>query len=274
MAQHLPGQPLPSEARRPQQWHGARRAAEWLALPAALALLVIAWWGLAKRFEHLDKAWLLPTPVDVVESFARNRSLIAWHTQATLVEIVAGFAVGFSLAVVLGYVVYRSRTLDRLLTPYIVASQAVPIIAVAPLLVIWLGAGMRMKSLTAALIVFFPMLVNTVVGLRNIDPANRELMRALSATPTQTLLKLEIPAAMPYLLAGLRVAVTLSVIGAVVGEFVGSSRGLGTLVLISGGQHNEALKFAALLTLVALALTLYGSAVALERVLLRGRMAA
>jgi NitT/TauT family transport system permease protein len=121
------------------------------------------------------------------------------------------------------------------------------------------------------LIVFFPMLVNTVVGLRNIDPAYRQLMRALSANDWQNLTLLEIPAALPYLLGGLRVGVTLSVIGAVVGEFLGSDRGLGTLVQVARGQFNDALTFAALLTLVALALTLYGAAAGVEHVLTRNR---
>lgn len=268
MAQHLPERTVPAKRARGRPGSAASRAAPWLMWPLGLVAAVLLWAVAAYR---VATPYVLPGPAAVVRSFAENRDLIAWHAQATLVAVIAGFAIGFALAVVLGYVIYRSPTLERLLTPYIVASQAVPIIAIAPLLIVFLGAGTRMKVLAAALIVFFPMLVNTVVGLRSINPAYRELMRALTATNAQTLVKLEIPAAMPMLLAGLRVALTLSVIGAVVGEFLGSDRGLGTLVLVSRGQYNDALTFAALLTLVALALTLYGGAVALERVLLRSR---
>jgi NitT/TauT family transport system permease protein len=255
-----------SPAEGPQA--GRPLAGGWIAWPLGLIAAVGLWAALA---HYVDKPYVLPRPTAVLEKLIQNAGLIAWHAQATLLAVVAGFAIGFTLAVVLGYLIYRSPTLERLVTPYIVASQAVPIIAIAPLLIIWLGAGTPMKVLAAALIVFFPMLVNTVVGLRSINPAYRELMRALSASSSQTLLKLEIPAAMPMLLAGLRVAVTLSVIGAVVGEFLGSDRGLGTLVLITRGQWNDALTFAALLTLVALALALYGGAAVLERALLRKR---
>jgi len=241
---------------------------DWLALPAGmLALLVL--WSFAARY--VNAAYLLPTPTAVFRSLRNNHSLIAWHAAATMVEIALGFAVGFTLAAVLGYVVSRSRALERLIMPYIVASQAVPIVAIAPLLVFWFGPGLPVKIAAAALIVFFPMLINTVVGLRNIDPAYRQLMRALSATRRQTLLHLEIPAALPVLLGGLRVGVTLSVIGAVVGEFLGSDRGLGTLVNVAHGQFNDALTFGGLLVLVTLALSLYGLAALVERILLRDR---
>jgi NitT/TauT family transport system permease protein len=226
-------------------------------------------WSLAARY--INASYLLPSPSAVLQSFRQNSELIAWHTRVTLQEVGIGFALGFLLATVLGYVISRSRLAERIVMPYIVASQAVPIVAIAPLLIFWFGTGMPVKIAAAALIVFFPMLVNTVVGLRNIDPSYRQLMRALSATRFQTLVHLEIPAALPVLLAGLRVGVTLSVIGAVVGEYLGSDRGLGTLVNVSRGQFNDALTFAALLTLVALALALYGLAAGVEKALMRGR---
>lgn len=245
-----------------------RTQAEWLSLPLGV-VVVLALWTLAAR--QVDAPYILPTPAAVLRSLLANSSLIAWHAQATLAEIGIGFSLGFLVATILGYVISRSLLLERLIMPFIVASQAVPIVAIAPLLVFWFGTGMPVKVAAAALIVFFPMLVNTVVGLRNIDPAYRQLMRALSATRWQTLRHLEIPAAMPVLLGGLRVGVTLSVIGAVVGEFLGSDRGLGTLVNVARGQFNDALTYAALLTLVALALTLYAAAAGVERSLSRDR---
>jgi NitT/TauT family transport system permease protein len=247
---------------------GAAVARDWLALPVGLTVLLGAW---AVAADRIGRSYLLPTPASVLRSLIDNRALIAWHTRVTAAEIVLGFAVGFALALVMGYIISRSRALERLLTPYIVASQAIPIVAVAPLLVYWFSPGMPVKVTAAALIVFFPMLVNTVVGLRNINPAYLELMRSLSANSRQTLIKLEIPAALPVLLGGVRVGVTLSVIGAVVGEFLGSDRGLGSLVQVTNGQFNDALMFAALVVLVALALSLYSLAAAIERVLLARR---
>lgn len=244
------------------------RVAEWLAYPGG-ALLLLAAWSLAAM--RVGDAYVLPPPTGVWHSLLDNAGLLWWHTKATLLAVAGGFAIGFALAVVLGYIISRSRLLERLLTPYVVASQAVPVIAIAPLLVFWFHSGMPVKITTAALIVFFPMLVSTVVGLHNISPASRELMRALSASRGQTLVWLEIPAALPVLLGGVRVGVTLSVIGAVVGEFLGSRRGLGTLVQIANGSYNDRLMFAALVVLVTVALTLYGAAVAVERALLRHR---
>jgi NitT/TauT family transport system permease protein len=239
------------------------------ALPIGAAATGLAVWHLAAAL--VARPYLLPAPQSVAAAAMRHAPRIGYHATATVAETLLGFALGFAFAALAGYALSRSRTAERLVMPYLVATQAVPVVAVAPLLVYWFGAGMAVKVATAAVIVFFPMLVNTVVGLRHIDPAYRELMRALSADRWQTLRLMEIPAALPVLLGGVRVGITLSVIGAVVGEFLGSDRGLGALVQVAGGQFNDALLFAAILTLVALALGLYALAALAERVLLRGR---
>jgi NitT/TauT family transport system permease protein len=154
------------------------------------------------------------------------------------------------------------------LSPYIVASQSVPIVAIAPLLVIWFGPGLFSKVLICALIVFFPVLVNTIVGLRSVPEELHDLMRSLQATRLQTIRFLEIPAALPVFLGGLRIGATLSVIGAVVGEFVGSDRGLGFLINIGRGQYDTALVFVAVFSLIVLALSLYGLVLLIETRLL------
>jgi len=169
-----------------------------------------------------------------------------------------------SLATILGYFVAKSRALERVLSPYLVASQAVPLVAIAPLLVIWFGPGLFSKILICALIVFFPVLVNTVVGVRAVPGPLYDLMRSLHATQTQVLFKLEIPAALPIFLGGLRIGATLSVIGAVVGEMVGSDRGLGFLINVGRGQYDTAMVFVAVFVLIALALCLYGVVAWLE----------
>ena len=164
--------------------------------------------------------------------------------------------------------VAKFPAVERLLSPYVVASQSIPIVAIAPLLVIWFGPGLFSKVLICALIVFFPVLVNTIVGLRSVPDDLRDLMRSLKATTWQTLRLLEIPAALPVFLGGLRVGATLSVIGAVVGEFVGSDRGLGFMINRARGQYDTALVFVAVISLVMMALALYGSVVILESRLL------
>jgi NitT/TauT family transport system permease protein len=146
------------------------------------------------------------------------------------------------------------------------------VVAIAPLLILWLGgSGLGVKVATAALIVFFPVLVNTVVGLRSVDPAYRDLLWVLSASRRQVFWHLELPAALPTLLGGLRIGLTLAVIGAVVGEFLGTDRGLGAQIQVARSLYRDDLVFAALLTLATMALLLYGAAMVAERLLLRYR---
>jgi NitT/TauT family transport system permease protein len=190
------------------------------------------------------------------------------NASATLLEVLLGLFFGTAFAVGLGYAIAKSRLFERLLSPYLVATQAIPIVAIAPLLVIWFGPGLFSKVLICALIVFFPVLVNTVVGVRAVPRPLHDLMGSLRATRLQTLRYLEFPAALPILLGGLRIGATLSVIGAVVGELVGSDRGLGFLINSARGQYDTALVFVAVFTLIALALLLYGLVAWLERTLL------
>ena len=239
----------------------------WL-MPVSGTIAVILWW-IVTRWSELP-AFILPAPLVVFRRFLLviGNGTLLWHTSYTLLEVSLGLIAGAFLATVLGYLLAKSSTLERLLSPYLVASQAIPIVAIAPLLVIWFGPGLFSKVLIAGLIVFFPVLVNTVVGIRAVPQDLRDLMRSLRATRLQTLRYLEIPAALPVFLGGLRIGATLSVIGAVVGEFVGADRGLGFLINIGRGQYDTALVFVAVFTLVAMALLLYGAVILLERKLL------
>ena len=243
------------------------RSPEWAAL-VSLAAAILVWW-LVSRFAGLP-AFILPSPQQVAVRFWKalvDGSLLV-DTLTTLMEVLLGLLAGTAGAVVLGYAIARSRLFERLVSPYLVATQAIPIVAIAPLLVIWFGPGIISKVLICSLIVFFPVLVNTVVGLRAVPPPLYDLMGSLRATRTQVLRMLEVPAALPVLLGGLRIGATLSVIGAVVGELVGSDHGLGFLVNVGRGQYDTALVFVAVFTLIALALTLYGLVSFLERKLL------
>lgn len=237
-----------------------------------LLLGLVALWELIVYWGRYP-AFILPTPRRVVARFltAWREGSLQKHAQVTLKEIIGGLGLGLTVAVVLGYVLAKSRTLERLLSPYIVASQAIPIVALAPLLVIWFGLGSLSKVLVCALTLFFPVLINTIVGIRNVDVDLVELMRSLRASRWQLFRFLELPAALPVLLGGLKVGVTLSVIGAVVGEFVGSDRGLGFLVNLARGLFDTPLMFVALFTLMFIALTLYLILSGLESWLLRWR---
>ena len=239
----------------------------WLiALSLSLMLLV---WQMAVWFGGFP-AFILPSPEQVAFRFIQtvmDGSLLR-NTLVTLEEVLAGLALGVSVASMLGYLLARSLHLERLLSPYIVASQSIPIVAIAPLLVIWFGPGIFSKILICALIVFFPVLVNTVVGVRSVPEDLRHLMRSLQATRWQMLKSLELPAALPVFLGGLRIGATLSVIGAVVGEFVGAKSGLGFMVNVGRGVYDTSLVFVAVFTLIAMALILYGLVSLIEKRLL------
>lgn len=240
-------------------------------LPFTLALAIFVWYVIAWAGDF--PAFILPTPNLVWQRFWRalgDGSLLR-HTAITLGEVLAGLALGSILATVTGYVLAKSRSLERLLSPYIVASQSVPIVAIAPLLVIWFGPGLTSKVLICALIVFFPVLINTIVGVRSVPEDLHDLMRSLQANRQQTFRLLEVPSALPVFLGGLRIGATLSVIGAVVGEFVGADRGLGFLINVGRGEYDTALVFVAVFMLVGMALTLYGVVVLMESKLLSWR---
>jgi len=236
---------------------------------AAGTLLV---WEAVTRSGALP-GFLLPAPEAVAWRLAStlgDGSLIH-HTLVTLSEVVAGLAIGLLAGMSLGYLLAKSRRAERLLSPYIVASQAIPVVAIAPLLIIWLGPGHLSKVLIGALIVFFPILISTIAGIRAVPQDLRDLMRSLRASRGQVLVLLEVPAAAPFLLGGLKIGSTLAVIGAVVGEFVGADEGLGFLVNLGRGLYDTALVFVALLMLVTIALSLYSLAALLERRVLAWR---
>ncbi len=243
--------------------HWLNRYGNLLVLVSALLVLFV--WYASTRWGTLP-AFILPSPRLVWERFLITlQDGTLWrHSSITLLEVTLGLTAGTILATMCGYLIAKSSTLERILSPYLVASQAIPIVAIAPLLVIWFKPGLFSKVLIAGLIVFFPVLVNTVVGVRAVPQDLRDLMRSLRASRLQTLRFLEIPAALPVFLGGLRIGATLSVIGAVVGEFVGADRGLGFLISVGRGQYDTALVFVAVFTLVIMALALYGTVILLE----------
>jgi NitT/TauT family transport system permease protein len=218
--------------------------------------------------------YILPAPEAVISrgSDALRSGLLLEHTLATLGEILAGFAVGALAAVLAGVALAKSVIAERVLSPYIVAAQAVPILALAPLLNIWFGGGMLARVLICALIVFFPIAISTMVGIRGTDQQLVELFRSLGARSGQIATRLELPSALPVLFGGLRVGVTLAVIGAVVAEWAGASVGLGVLINIANqGLFDTPLMFVALATLAVIGLVLYGLVSLVERRVLASR---
>jgi NitT/TauT family transport system permease protein len=244
----------------------------WVPVVLAFVLFVVVW----KAIVVIGglPPFILPPPEGVAERFVS-----AWldgtvwpHFVTTMVEIVLGLAVGVGLALIAGYGLARSVLFERLASPYLVAAQAIPILALAPLLVLWFGNGLASKVVICAVIVFFPVAIATMVGIRSVDDRLIELGRSLRATDRQILTTIEIPGALPSIFGGLRVGVTLAVVGAVVGEWAGASRGLAVLLnLARGSLFDIPLMFATLLTIALVGVALYLVVVALERRLVGAR---
>ena len=232
----------------------------------SLAGFLVAWKVLTVVTGTPD--YILPAP-EVVGARALRAigSGVLWqHTAVTLSEILLGFAVGAFSAVAVGTALGKSVVVERVLSPYIVAAQSVPILALAPLLDIWFGGGLLARVLICALIVFFPIAIATMVGIRSADPLLAEMLRSLGASRGQLTVRLEIPSALPVIFGGLRVGVTLAVIGAVVAEWAGASSGLGVLINIANqGLFDTPLMFVALVTLALIGITLHGLVVIAER---------
>ena len=237
------------------------------------AAVFLAFWKLVVMVGDYPP-FILPAPEVVGARFVRawTDGVMTPHAVTTLSEILLGFAAGASLALLIGYLLARSRLAERLLSPYLVAAQATPILALAPLIALWFGSGLAGKVLICALIVFFPVAVSTMVGIRSVDRGLLELGQSLRATRWQVVTKLEVPAALPQILGGMRVGVTLAVVGAIVGEWAGGDQGLGVLInLARGSLFDIPLMFATLLTIALIGVTLYLAVLIVERRLVGAR---
>lgn len=242
---------------------------------ASMILMLMAWQLLVIVGDY--PAFILPGPADVWQQFliVLSDGRLVHHSLVTISEIIPGLLIGLMIAIPLGYMLAKSPLAERLLSPYLIASQAIPVIAIAPLLTIWITSTYWSRVTVAILVVFFPILVNSITGMRSVPPEMYELMASLHATRGQVFRKLELPSAMPVLLAGLKVGATLAVIGALVGEFVQPrSEGLGYLLVTARYQFKTDLVFVVLITLAAIALALYGLVVLLERRLLHWQLRA
>lgn len=239
-------------------------------IAAALLLLLLALWELFVRQSALS-ALVLPAPSAVAAAlWSGLASGYFWpHISSTLQALLMGLVAGSAFGLLAGMALAESELLALVLKPYVVVSQVVPKLALAPLFVLWFGFGMLPTVLITALICFFPLMENTLTGLKQVDAQRLQLFRMLGATRLQTLLRLKLPTALPAILAGLRVAVVLALVGVVVAEFMGASKGLGAVVIAAQGMMDTTLMFAALVIIAAIGLLLYQACLLLERRLLR-----
>ena len=240
-------------------------------LPAVLvAGIVIGLWEGLVAVNNVP-SWKLPPPSGVAVEMWEARALLASHTWVTLTEVLAGFAIALIAGVTLAGLISISSTMARVLYPPVIASETVPWIVIAPLLLIWVGYGMQHKVIVVALIALFPIVVNTADGLRSADPDMVSLLRALGASRRQIFAKVQVPSSLPSLFSGIKIAVTASVIGAVVGEWVGSSEGLGYLAIRSKSQFLTDRVLASIFLLCLMGIALFLVAALAERRLLPWR---
>ncbi len=265
LARPLGASAISATTRAPARRRTFARAAFVALSPALVGAVALLLWQLIAQ-DGVISAYLLPTPAQVAHSFfdALQSGLFLQYGATTLQESLVGFALGAAVALPLGYAIARSRTLAAALEPYLAASQAIPAVALAPLLVLWLGYGLAPIAALCALIVFFPAAVNTTLGFRRLDRNIIDAARLDGASGLALLRYIEAPLALPTVLAGLRASLTLSITGAVVGEFVLSDRGLGGLLTIARGNFDVPLVFATLFALALMATALYGVARLIE----------
>jgi putative hydroxymethylpyrimidine transport system permease protein len=241
----------------------------WLLPLLLLAALTGAWQlaastGLLADLLGLEE-FLVPSPAEIAEALWQNRSLLADNAWVTLREIVFGLICALLAGVGFAVAMHVSGVVRDAAYPLIVASQAIPVVVIAPILLVWLGFGIGPKIVVVALICFFPITVNTLDGLRSTDPEAVKLMRSLDASRWQVFRRVEVPTALPNLFTGTKIAVVIAPIGAVFGEWVGSSSGLGHLILQDNAQLAVAREFAAVAVLSAMALALIGLVALAER---------
>ncbi|MBU2497576.1 MAG: ABC transporter permease [Proteobacteria bacterium] len=233
-------------------------------LPVFLIIgLLILWQILCTLFEI--PVWLLPSPGRIITSTVKWARFLPMHTGVTLYETVAGFFLSLVIGLPLAILVVYSAVLRNTIYPILLVFQSVPKVAIAPLFLIWIGYGEMSKVLIAAIVAFFPIVVNTATGLESVEPEILELSRSLHATKLQIFFKIRFPWALPHIFSGMKVAISLAVVGAVIGEFVGSDRGLGYLILAASGEMNTALIFGVMAILALVGIVTFTAIALLEK---------
>jgi len=235
--------------------------------PLVGIFIILLIWQLYTYFFSINRI-VLPSPIDILQASATSWHVLLRECWPTFLESVLGFVLAVVIGIPFAVCVASSRVLNLTLYPILIATQSIPKVAVAPIILVWFGLGMQSKLVIAFLVAFFPIVVDTAAGMRATSAGLLELARSLRASPFQVFLKVQFPSALPFIFAGSKVAVTLAVIGAVIGEFVGSVGGLGNLLLTANSQLDGPLAWAALVWLSALGVLLFAAVVLAERILM------
>ncbi|WP_210246261.1 ABC transporter permease [Aureimonas fodinaquatilis] len=237
---------------------------EYVLAPLLLVIIITAWEYGVVWLE--TPKYILPSPSDIMRALwsglnepFNSRAGYWLHTGVTVTEVLLGFVIGSSIGLMLGTIISQFRILEATLRLYLVGIQSLPKIALAPIIVLWFGFGLSSKVVIICLLTFFPLLVTSMAGFRSVEPERLELMRAIGANRWQIFWKARLPSALPYIFAGLEMAAVFSVVGAIVGEFVGAQRGLGTLILAMNAQMDTAGTFSIFIILALIGLLLHGS---------------
>ncbi|MBJ7383817.1 MAG: ABC transporter permease, partial [Mycolicibacterium sp.] len=258
-------QPASRRPRRPSFSPRATLSNFWRPM-ALLAALLAAWWAVTEA--ELVAPYILPSPADTWATARENAAYLAQNTWVTTWETVIGFAIAAVFGVLMAVVMVYSSNVEKTVYPLILFAQVVPKIAIAPLFIVWLGFGPSPKILVAVLMAFFPVVISCLAGLRTVDPEILELTSTMGASRFKTFMKIRFPASLPQLMSGLKVAATLAVTGAVVGEFVGSNEGLGYVILQANGNVDTAMLFAALIIMSFLGIVLFAIIEIAEKLLI------
>ncbi len=262
-----PEAPVQLPARR-DGWRIASRMIRSAFVSMIGVVVIFVLWAVVTAVFHIPD-YLLPSPANVFRRIVLEQGLLASNTGYTLIEVFAGFLASVLIGIPMAFCIVMSRLVERIVMPVIVASQAVPKVAIAPMLVIWLGFGLLPKIAITFLLAFFPVLVATSTGLRSVETEMIDLVRSMRAPAWKIMFKVRLPAALPQIFSGLKVAISLSVVGAVVGEFVGADHGLGYVLMSASGALDGTLVWAALLILVAIGVTSFQAVAAIERLAIR-----
>ena len=242
------------------------RVLSW-AMPLLILVGLVGVWELWVQVGDVPK-WQLPAPSAIGQELVNSRGLLWDHTLVTIQEVALGFLAALAAGLLLAMGIAYSRILERSIYPIVIASQTIPIIAIAPLLLIWVGYGITPKVIVVALICFYPIAVNTVDGLKSVDPDMVNMMRTLGASRWQTFAKLQIPTSLPFMFSGIKIGISVSVIAAVIGEWVGASAGLGYLITYSQPLFLTDRVFASIFVLSIMGISLFLLATLAERLML------
>jgi NitT/TauT family transport system permease protein len=261
------GNTLEAAARQRRRERIRRDRIGSLAYPIGMIVAALALWEAAARLFSIPP-YLLPAPSAILLSMSKNSAVLIKESIGTTFEILLGFALSVVVGVPLALAIYLWRPFARAVYPVLVSSQAVPKVAIAPLFLVWFGFGLMPKVLIAFLIAFFPVVINTAMGLASLEREKIYLAQSMGLGPFATFFKIQLPNALPSIFAGLKISITFAVVGAVVGEFVGGQGGLGYLLLIANGNMDTALLFAGIVALTVLGIVLFALIGLLERLVL------